>query len=60
MAAKDTKEHKGEFEAWRQPESLPALLHRAGGFPPEFPFVSLGVLCGYCYLINPSRIFSAC
>jgi hypothetical protein len=46
MTAKDTKEHKGEFKAWRQPESLPAVPHPAGSLLPEFAFVFPGVLCG--------------
>jgi hypothetical protein len=43
---KDTKEHKGEFEAWPAAGDAPALLHLTGSSPPEFAFVFLGVLCG--------------
>ena len=37
VAAKDTKEHKGEYEAWRQPESLPACFIRQEVFRRNFP-----------------------
>src|SRR6476661_9014913 len=60
LTTKDTKEHKGEYEAWRQPESYRALLDPTGSFLPEFAFVFLGALCRYCYLTNSSRIFAAC
>jgi hypothetical protein len=46
LTAKDTKEHKGEFEAWPAAGDAPALLHPTGSSPPEFAFVFLGVLCG--------------
>jgi hypothetical protein len=46
LTAKDTKEHKGEFEAWPAAGDAPALLHPTGFSPSEFAFVFLGVLCG--------------
>jgi hypothetical protein len=40
LTTKDTKEHKGEFEACgQQPEMLRALLHPTGSFPSEFAFM---------------------
>ena len=41
---KDTKEHKGEYEAWRQPEMHAGPLHPTESFLQELAFVFPGVL----------------
>ena len=40
LTTKDAKEHKGEYETWWQPESLPARFIPAGFVLPELPSCS--------------------
>jgi hypothetical protein len=46
LTTKDTKEHKGEFEAWLAAGELASLASWGRRFSAGIAFVSLGALCG--------------